>query len=280
MNVQQTPQRRFRRKALPTAGQDKSHSRLGIILAVVSAAVIVPAVFYTAQHPENVGSAVTRMARHMPVMKSLRVAVVAQRETPPPSLTPAPSPTPAAPPTLHPKEHHAAPPALAAARAEHLKREKEHLRKARRLASAGSVLDVAGSAGTTAGTSADHGASASTSTATAAPSPAAVAMAQTPQADATPIYAPDVIVDARFTHEVRPEYPEIARMQNAQGTAIVLATIGPDGKVISARIEQSTGNKMLDAAALTAAEQSGFEPPMINGKPATETYRLVYTFTP
>ena len=103
-------------------------------------------------------------------------------------------------------------------------------------------------------------------------------MAQTPEADATPVYAPDVVVDARFTHQVQPDYPEMAKTQGVEGTAVVLATIGPSGAVVSARIDQSTGNKMLDDAALTAAKDSGFQPPIINGKPATETYRLVYTF--
>lgn len=102
---------------------------------------------------------------------------------------------------------------------------------------------------------------------------------QVPVADATPVYAPEIVVDARFTREVHPDYPEVAKVQNAQGTAIVLATIGPNGNVLSARIDQSTGNKLLDQAALSAARASGFEAPKVNGKPATETYRLVYTFS-
>jgi protein TonB len=77
---------------------------------------------------------------------------------------------------------------------------------------------------------------------------------------------------------VQPDYPNVAKEQNAQGTAVVLATIGPNGNVLATRIDQSTGNKLLDQAALAAARSSSFEPPRINGKPATETYRLVYTF--
>jgi len=112
--------------------------------------------------------------------------------------------------------------------------------------------------------------------ATAAPTPApAIA---TPDAEPTPVYAPRVVVDARFVDRVAPVYPDIAREQGAQGTAIVLATVGPKGNVISVALDQSTGNKMLDQSALSAARTSRFQPPEIGGKPATETYRIVYTF--
>jgi TonB family protein len=103
--------------------------------------------------------------------------------------------------------------------------------------------------------------------------------APTPDAQPTPVYAPQMVVDARFVDRVSPLYPDIAREQGAQGTAIVLATVGPKGTVISVAIDQSTGNKVLDQSALSAARSSKFQPPEIDGKPATETYRIVYTFS-
>lgn len=256
---------------------------------VATAAIILPAMIYGIMHPSNISSTVKQIARHIPMqVKDLRVAIVASRSTPTPqpSATPTPAPTPTAG-GQSSKAHNAA----LAAHELHLK----HLRElalasahARKLASTGQTSDVAGTGPTTpANTPANQGSSALTGTSTAAmrtnavaatPTPAALAMAQAPEADATPVYAPDVVVDARFTHQVQPDYPEMAKTQGAEGTAVVLATIGPSGTVVSARIDQSTGNKMLDEAALTAAKDSGFQPPIINGKPATETYRLVYTF--
>ncbi len=112
--------------------------------------------------------------------------------------------------------------------------------------------------------------------ATAPPTPEPAAA--TPDAQPTPVYAPRVVVDARFVDRVAPAYPDIAREQGAQGTAIVLATVGPKGNVISVALDQSTGNKVLDQSALAAARTSRFQPPEIGGKPATETYRIVYTF--
>lgn len=111
---------------------------------------------------------------------------------------------------------------------------------------------------------------------TSAPAPATA----TPDAEPTPVYAPTIVVDARFVDRVTPVYPDIAREQGVQGTAIVLATIGPDGRVLSVAVDQSTGNRQLDNAAVAAARASRFAPPEIDGKPATETYRIVYTFDP
>jgi outer membrane biosynthesis protein TonB len=37
---------------------------------------------------------------------------------------------------------------------------------------------------------------------------------------------------------------------------------------------------MLDNAALEAAHGSTFQPPLIDGKPATATYRITYDFAP
>ncbi|HLJ85054.1 MAG TPA: TonB family protein [Candidatus Eremiobacteraceae bacterium] len=104
------------------------------------------------------------------------------------------------------------------------------------------------------------------------------APAPTPTPDATPIYEPAVVVEARFISQIQPIYPEIAKQQGIQGTAIILATVGPHGNVIDETVGQSTGNRLLDAAALDAARASKFEAPEVDGHPATETYRIVYTF--
>lgn len=102
----------------------------------------------------------------------------------------------------------------------------------------------------------------------------------TPEPAPTPVYAPTIVVDARFVQRVTPVYPDIAKEQGVGGTAIVLATVGPDGRVLSVSVDQSTGDRLLDGAAVDAARASRFAPPEIDGKPATETYRIVYTFDP
>ena len=88
----------------------------------------------------------------------------------------------------------------------------------------------------------------------------------------------DMIVSAEFEHRAIPEYPEIARAAHWEGTVIVLITIGPQG-MISAQIGTSSGFPSLDNAALVAAKESTYRPPEVNGTPAIETYRVIYTFT-
>ena len=79
-------------------------------------------------------------------------------------------------------------------------------------------------------------------------------------------------------HRVEPSYPEDALAEGAEGTVIVLVTIGPDGTASDVRVWVSSGNAALDRAALLAAEQSTYDPPEVNGVPATQTYRIIYTF--
>jgi TonB family protein len=279
---------RFRRRAIPTAGEAQPRNRFGVILTIATAAVIVPAMVYGLMHQTEVRTTVRQLAHHVPLqVKALRIAIVASRATPTPK--PTTTPTPAA--TTTPAAHATAAALALSAHEAHLRRLHEQAlaaaAHARKIASTGQTSDIAGTGTMASGETGQTGtgsaglttAATTQTAATAAPTPATVAVAQAPDADATPVYAPDVVVDARFTHQVPPDYPAIAKDQGAQGTAVVLATIGPDGKVISTHIDQSSGNKMLDDAALEAARQSGFQPPIINGKPATETYRLVYNFS-
>ena len=103
---------------------------------------------------------------------------------------------------------------------------------------------------------------------TAAPTQAQVANADTAHE-----------VDAQLIDQAQPLYPELAKQQGAQGTAVVLATIGLHGEVVSATIEHTAGNRLLDQAALSAARDSKFRAAEINGKPVVQVYRLVYHFS-
>jgi len=267
---------RFRRR-VTTVGDQQPKKNLPVIMALVaSGLIIVPALIYSALHPATVSSTIRQLTRHMPmpVKQIAVVSIVASRTTPTPLPSATPTPATTATPAAKPKQTPAE-----AAHLAHLKR--AHLlaaalaSHAKKLASNGQTLDVSGSS---TGSTVDlpgTGSSGVTTSSAATPAPNTVAP---PAADATPVYAPEMVVEARFVHQAQPDYPEVAKAQNAQGTAVVMATIGPNGNVVSTRIDQSTGNKLLDGAALAAARQSTFEPPMINGKPATETYRLEYTF--
>lgn len=64
-------------------------------------------------------------------------------------------------------------------------------------------------------------------------------------------------------HNVPPVYPQIAVSARVQGTVVIEATIGPDGKVKDARVVRSV--PLLDQAALDAVRQWEYEPTRLNG---------------
>jgi protein TonB len=114
--------------------------------------------------------------------------------------------------------------------------------------------------------------------ATAAPSPAAQPALPVIEPNPTPIDARDIIVSARFTKRVDPEYPPFAADAGIEGTVIVLVTVAPDGSASDFRVWVSSGSPALDHAALVAAERSTYAPPQVEGLPAYETYRIIESF--
>ncbi|MEO0156386.1 MAG: energy transducer TonB [candidate division WOR-3 bacterium] len=58
----------------------------------------------------------------------------------------------------------------------------------------------------------------------------------------------------------KPDYPELARKAGIEGKAIVEAIVDTDGSVMEAKIFKSSGNPMLDEAAIAAARRAKFTP--------------------
>lgn len=90
--------------------------------------------------------------------------------------------------------------------------------------------------------------------------------------------APEQIVDSEFIRKVTPDYPEMAKDENVEGAVTVRVTIGPDGQVEDAVVVQSSGDPQLDDAALKAARDSLYRAPLLDGRPTTRDYLIVYTF--
>jgi protein TonB len=89
---------------------------------------------------------------------------------------------------------------------------------------------------------------------------------------------PIAIKDSTFKYKAPPDYPPIAIQQDIEGTVVVLVTIGPDGSLISATIDVSSGDASLDEAALNAARASLYTPYVANGVPTEQQYKIVYDF--
>jgi protein TonB len=65
--------------------------------------------------------------------------------------------------------------------------------------------------------------------------------------------------------KVNPDYPEIAREAGVDGTVMIQALVGKDGKVKDTRVVKSI--PMLDASAVAAVKQWVFKPALSNNKP-------------
>ena len=78
-------------------------------------------------------------------------------------------------------------------------------------------------------------------------------------------------------HRVEPEYSEEARKAHAMGAVLVLAEVGPDGRVHNARVARSIGLG-LDEKALEAVSQWLFRPGTKDGKPVTVAAQIEVAF--
>jgi periplasmic protein TonB len=87
-------------------------------------------------------------------------------------------------------------------------------------------------------------------------------------------------IDARpyCTYCPAPRYPLLARSRGWEGTVHVGLSVAEDGTVQDARLRQSSGYDVLDAAAVAVARQSRFSPPTARGLPAPLRGRIEYRF--
>ena len=77
--------------------------------------------------------------------------------------------------------------------------------------------------------------------------------------------------------DVHPVYPTMARVARVEGTVIIEATIGIDGRLVDTRILRSI--PLLDQAALDAVRQWEFTPSLLNGVPVPVIMTVTVTFT-
>jgi protein TonB len=77
--------------------------------------------------------------------------------------------------------------------------------------------------------------------------------------------------------KVSPNYPDIAREAGVDGTVMVQALVGKDGKVKDTRVVKSI--PMLDDAAVAAVRQWVFKPALSNNKPVAVWVAVPIKFT-
>jgi TonB family protein len=71
-------------------------------------------------------------------------------------------------------------------------------------------------------------------------------------------------------------YPQVARAAGIQGTVVLDAVIGPDGRVTSVGVV--SGPTILRQAATDAVRQWVYAPPTVDGKPAAVTMQVTVSF--
>jgi TonB family protein len=110
----------------------------------------------------------------------------------------------------------------------------------------------------------------------AAAKAAAAAAAARAKARVAPVRVGGKIKPPTKIKDVQPVYPDMAQSARVAGAVIVEATIGPDGKVIDAKILRSI--PMLDKAALDAVRQWEYTPTLLNGVPVPVVLTVTITF--
>jgi periplasmic protein TonB len=78
-------------------------------------------------------------------------------------------------------------------------------------------------------------------------------------------------------HRVNPVYPPTAKRAHVQGTVVLHAIIGKDGKVN--QLAYVSGPAMLLSATMNAVRQWKYKPFLVNGEPVEVDTIIVFTFT-
>jgi protein TonB len=97
-----------------------------------------------------------------------------------------------------------------------------------------------------------------------------------PPAQKVPVRPGGVIEEPRKIKYVAPIYPTIALTARREGTVIIDAIIGEDGRVKQTTVLKSVA--LLDEAALTAVRQWVFTPTRLNGEPVPVVMTVTVTF--
>ncbi|HYY61441.1 MAG TPA: energy transducer TonB [Burkholderiales bacterium] len=108
-------------------------------------------------------------------------------------------------------------------------------------------------------------------TPTPPPAPAPITPTPAPQ----PVRTAPVVLASSCD---KPEYPPAARRANETGTVLLSFLIDTNGKVISSKVERSSGSRRLDEAAREGLGLCKFRPATVNGVPQQAWARIEYVW--
>ena len=108
-------------------------------------------------------------------------------------------------------------------------------------------------------------------TPTPRPTPAA-----TPKPPEGPVRLTSSVISSKVVEKPAPPYPSIARAAGVQGPVAVQILVDEQGRVVSAKA--TSGNPLLQQAAVQAAYRARFTPTLLSGKPVKVTGSITYNF--
>jgi len=85
------------------------------------------------------------------------------------------------------------------------------------------------------------------------------------------------VVQGLLVHQVKPDYPPVARTARIQGQVVLHAVIGKDGNV--KQVQVLSGHPMLASAAENAVKQWRYKPYVLNGQPVEVDTTINVNFT-
>jgi protein TonB len=103
-----------------------------------------------------------------------------------------------------------------------------------------------------------------------------IEMPSPPPRPAGPVRVGELLVAPKKLVDVRPVYPEIARISRVEGTVILEAVLDRKGRVSQVRVVQSS--RLLDQAALDAVRQWQYSPSTLHGQPVEVLMTITITF--
>jgi TonB family protein len=85
--------------------------------------------------------------------------------------------------------------------------------------------------------------------------------------------------NATLSRAASPQYPEIALQQGVEGFSIVTFTMALDGSVSNVKLAGTSGNRLLDQAAVDAVKSSRFAPETHNCSKVAGIYGVPVVFS-
>ena len=94
-----------------------------------------------------------------------------------------------------------------------------------------------------------------------------------------PAVMASAVIVPKFIHQVRPEYPEVAKARGMQGDVTIGVLLDESGKLTDSWVVKSSGSDFLDDAALKATKASRYDVPTSDGQRIVGVFTIEYSFT-